>query len=123
MDSTSINIAVAKQEAENDETPQYEAYTTSISKATIVDVLAAIVESELLEKCTTDELKEIFNHFKIDSYDEAVTALVRSKYSADKVEAILCNRGDNNAEHEQEYTQFQTWRTYSKELSSKIFDR
>ena len=44
------------------------------------------------------------------SYREFVNGLVRTKYSQSDVEAILCNHGDGNKEHETEYQVFQEWR-------------
>lgn len=57
------------------------------------------------------------------SYNEFVAGLVRTKYSQSDVEAILCNHGDGNEEHETEYMTFQNWREQAKDIAKEILER
>lgn len=57
------------------------------------------------------------------SYDDFAAGLVRLKYSQNQVEAILCNHGDGNAEHQKEYDTFQAWRIQAKEMASEVLSR
>ena len=57
------------------------------------------------------------------SYREFVNGLVRTKYSQGDVEAILCNHGDGNQEHETEYQVFQEWREQAKQMARELLDR
>ena len=57
------------------------------------------------------------------SYREFVNGLVRTKYSQSDVEAILCNHGDGNKEHETEYQVFQEWREQAKQMARELLDR
>lgn len=50
-----------------------------------------------------------------DDYGKMVAAIVRSKYTADDVEAILSNyAAEQKSEHEAEFKTFQEWRTVAK---------
>ena len=60
---------------------------------------------------------------KSASYREFVNGLVRTKYSQSDVEAILCNHGDGNKEHETEYLTFQNWREQAKQMAKELLDR
>ena len=53
-------------------------------------------------------------------YGKVVSAIVREKYSADEVEAIVLNHGDGNAEHEAEYAGLQEWRKHAKEIAKGV---
>lgn len=57
------------------------------------------------------------------SYNDFVAGLVRTKYSQNDVEAILCNHGDGDSDHETEYQTFQEWREQAKKLAEEILDR
>lgn len=52
-------------------------------------------------------------------YGKVVSAIVRLKYSADEVEAILCN-GSDTPTHEEELRIFQAWRTQAKEVAREV---
>lgn len=56
-------------------------------------------------------------------YREFVAGLVRTKYSQSDVEAILCNHGDGDEEHETEYQAFQEWREQAKQMARELLDR
>lgn len=57
------------------------------------------------------------------SYREFVAGLVRTKYSQSDVEAILCNHGDGDEEHEAEYQAFQEWREQAKQIAKELLER
>ena len=52
-------------------------------------------------------------------YGSSVSAIVRDKYSADAVEAILANGTDTEA-HAREYEKFQEWRATAKEVATAV---
>lgn len=60
---------------------------------------------------------------KSANYKDFVTGIVRMKYSQNDVEAILCNHGDGNAEHANEYDDFQAWREQAKQWANELLDR
>lgn len=57
------------------------------------------------------------------NYNDFVAGIIRMKYSQNDVEAILCNHGDGNADHETEYEDFQAWREQAKQWANEILDR
>lgn len=57
------------------------------------------------------------------NYNDFVAGIIRMKYSQNDVEAILCNHGDGNADHEKEYEDFQAWREQAKQWANEILDR
>lgn len=57
------------------------------------------------------------------NYNDFVAGIVRMKYSQNDVEAILCNHGDGNADHEKEFEDFQAWREQAKQWVNEILDR
>lgn len=57
---------------------------------------------------------------KAFGYAGIVSAIVRSRYSADEVEAIVLNHGDGDAEHEAEYAGLQEWRKHAKEIAKGV---
>lgn len=60
---------------------------------------------------------------KSATYDDFAAGLVRTKYSQNQVEAILCNHGDGNEEHQKEYDTFQAWRIQAKEMAHEVLER
>lgn len=54
-------------------------------------------------------------------YPHLVAAIIRAKYSADDVEAILLNRGDGDPDHEAQYEELQQWRKHAKDLAKEVF--
>lgn len=52
-------------------------------------------------------------------YGTLVSAVVRSRYSADEVEAIVLN-GSDTPEHEAEYEALQQWRSHAKEIAKQV---
>lgn len=52
-------------------------------------------------------------------YPSIVTAIIRSRYSADQVEAILLN-GNDTPEHEAEYAELQQWRKTAKQMAKEV---
>lgn len=57
------------------------------------------------------------------SYNDFVAGLVRTKYSQNDVEAILCNHGDGDSAHDAEYLAFQEWREKAKEIAQEVLKR
>lgn len=53
-------------------------------------------------------------------YPAIVSALIRSRYTADQVEAIMLNHGDGNPDHEAEYAALQAWRTEAKRIAKEV---
>ena len=53
-------------------------------------------------------------------YATIVSAIVRSRYSADDVEAIVLNHGDEDPEHEQRYADLQAWRVEAKAVARQV---
>jgi hypothetical protein len=64
------------------------------------------------------------------TYDSVVSAIIKEQYSDDKKDAIFANRElvRNNPAHEKadeytaEYTAFQDWRAYAKDLATQIIN-
>lgn len=54
------------------------------------------------------------------NYGTLVSAIIRAKYTADDVEAILLNRGDDDPDHEAQYEELQQWRKHAKELARGV---
>lgn len=52
-------------------------------------------------------------------YNKVVSAVVRDKYSADSVEAILAN-GADTPEHKTEFDAFQEWRKKAKAVANAV---
>ena len=50
-------------------------------------------------------------------YGTLVTAIIRTRYTSDQVEAIVLNHGDGNPDHEAEYNALQQWRTEAKHVA------
>lgn len=57
------------------------------------------------------------------SYKDFVAGLVRTKYSQNDVEAILCNHGDGDSGHDAEFLAFQEWREKAKEIAQEVLKR
>lgn len=53
-------------------------------------------------------------------YPTLVSLLVRDRYPANDVEAIILNHGDGNPDHEAQYTALQQWRTEAKSIAHTI---
>lgn len=54
-------------------------------------------------------------------YGKVVSAIVRDKYSQDKVEAILVN-GEDTPEHKTELKDFKDWRVKAKQIAHAVTD-
>lgn len=69
----------------------------------------------------TDTVNKVFLCEVVDvpvlDYDAVVSALVRSRYSENDVEAILMNHADGNAEHEAQYAALQQFRVQAKKVA------
>lgn len=57
------------------------------------------------------------------TYKNIVSSIIRSKYSADDVEAIILNQGDENEDHDLEYMELQEWRTQAKNIAKYVIDK
>lgn len=68
-----------------------------------------------------DEKVEVLTCENVDvrgtDYGSIVSAIVRDKYSADAVEAILSN-GSDTEDHGRELEEFQQWRAKAKEIAT-----
>ena len=53
------------------------------------------------------------------NYGGLVSAIIRSRYSSDNVEAIVLN-GTNTEEHAAEYEALQAWRNHAKEVAKAV---
>lgn len=53
------------------------------------------------------------------NYSGLVSAIIRSRYSADNVEAIVLN-GTDTEEHSAEYEALQAWRNHAKEVAKAV---
>lgn len=53
-------------------------------------------------------------------YPSIVSAIIRSRYSSDEVEAIVLNHGDGNKDHEKEYVALQEWRSEAKRIAKIV---
>lgn len=49
-----------------------------------------------------------------------ISAIIRTKYSADDVEAIILNHGDGDEEHDRDYAELQQWRKHAKEIAKTV---
>lgn len=56
------------------------------------------------------------------TYDNLVAAIICSRYSSDKMQAIINNHllNDGNAEHEKEWNDMQEWRAEAKTTAKKV---
>lgn len=62
----------------------------------------------------------------IDSfYNTLVSSFVRSRYSEDEMEAIICNQLDDptNEEHAKEYKDMQAYRTVCKQTAKDVIEK
>ena len=56
-------------------------------------------------------------------YGQIVTAIIRSRYTADDVEAIVNNYLlTKTAEHKQEMSEMQAWRTLAKNVAKEVLE-
>jgi len=53
-------------------------------------------------------------------YAHLVAAIIRAKYSADDVEAIILNNGDGEPEHKASYNELQAWRKHAKDVAREV---
>jgi len=59
-----------------------------------------------------------------DDYGPIVTAIIRSRYTADDVEAILSNyAAEKTDEHVTEFNGFQSWRSVAKEAAREAIGK
>lgn len=73
-----------------------------------------------------------YNSVRIEeppTYEAIIRAIVRSRYSADEVEAILLNAqlsknaaGDKYPEYRIELAELQAWRTKAKQIAGQVLD-
>ena len=58
-----------------------------------------------------------------NDYGKIVSAIVRSKYSADEVEAIQLNYMERKTtEHKNEFAQLKGWRTFAKAKAKEVLE-
>lgn len=55
-------------------------------------------------------------------YGTLVSAIIRKKYSADSIEAIILNYGDGDEVHTQEYVELQEYRREAKNIAKDILN-
>lgn len=78
------------------------------------------VEERTDEGETTQQL--VFENVDIEGaveYGKIVSAIVRDKYSQDKVEAVLAN-GEDTPEHKTELKDFKDWRKTAKQVAADV---
>lgn len=80
------------------------------------DVVEIKEKEETTYEWSSVELKQ--NEWE---YGNLVSAIIRERYSADDVEAIILNYGDGDADHERYYWELQEWRKHAKALARKVF--
>lgn len=58
------------------------------------------------------------------NYSMLVSAIIKEKYSDDKMQAIINNHllEINNEEHEKEFNEMQSWRLHAKEIARIIIE-
>lgn len=73
---------------------------------------------------TTDSEKIVVEQFVFPfdptDYDRVASHIVREKYSADKMEALINNYLLDADKYKSEFEQMQEWRTFAKECAKKI---
>ena len=89
--------------------------TTSLVVYNVEEVTREM-EGETITEWTADTI-EVKNPC---DYASVVSALIRTKYTADQVEAIILNHGDGNVEHEAQYNELQEWRREAKRIAHLI---
>lgn len=73
---------------------------------------------------STDGEKVVVDQFVFDfdpkDYDKVVTHIIRERYSADKMEALLNNYLLDAEKYKEEFEAMQEWRAFAKESAKKI---
>lgn len=80
------------------------------------DIVEVKREEETTYEWSSVELKQ--NEWE---YGNLVSAIIRERYTADNVEAVILNYGDGEPEHEQSYNELQEWRKHAKQLAKEVF--
>ena len=77
----------------------------------------------LEQKEVEGETVEVLTCENVDArgvdYAGIVSAIVRDRYSADAVEAILAN-GSDSEQHAADFEEFQAWRSKAKEVATAV---
>lgn len=93
---------------------KYSAGTTLVNY-NVEEVQRQITEGETTTEWQADTV-EVHNPV---TYPSLVSALVRTRYTADQVEAIMLNGGDT-PEHTAELQALQQWRTEAKRIAKEV---
>lgn len=99
---------------------------TTVYTGTMATVIRLNIEEVQTEEGTHWECDEVcYNHplplEREKDYGGIVTAIVRSKYSADDMEAIINNYLlTKTAQHKAEWNAMQAWRALAKETAENI---
>lgn len=79
-----------------------------------------VLRFDIVEEEVDGQVKFKYNEISLPifhwDYAHLVSAIIRSKYSADDVEAIIINYGDGVDEHENEYRELLAWRNHAKKI-------
>ena len=93
---------------------KYSAVTTLVNY-NVEEVQRQITEGETTTEWQADTV-EVHNPV---TYPSLVSALIRTRYTADQVEAIMLNGGDTH-EHKAELEALQQWRTEAKQIAKQV---
>ena len=93
---------------------KYSAGTTLVNY-NVEEVQRQITEGDTINEWQADTV-EVHNPV---TYSSLVSALIRTRYTADQVEAIMLNGGDT-PEHKAELEALQQWRTEAKKIAKQV---
>lgn len=85
---------------------------------------SATVTVPAMEEGQKDEKKMEYTAWHVDvapEYRKIISGIVRSKYSQDDVEAILCNHAEGRGD-EDEYNAFVAWREDARKVATKVLE-
>ncbi len=106
--------------------PEQETILSAGTMTTVIRFNIEESESESSETVwTCDELE--YSHREPLTYDKdyghIVTAIIRTRYSADEMEALLNNYvSSKTTEHKREWTEMQAWRAAAKERAQEVIN-
>ena len=86
------------------------------------EIISKPVMEEGTEPGTEPKTMYLYNCARVKKgagYGDIVTAIIRSRYTADQVEAIVLN-GADTPEHEAELEALQQWRTEAKRIAKQV---
>jgi len=107
----------------------YETRPADSETVRFVGMMATIIRfniEEVEDGYDCDELE--YSHREPLTYDKdyghIVTAIIRTRYSADEMEALLNNYvSSKTTEHKREWTEMQAWRAAAKERAQEVVNQ